>query len=145
MSRILVVEDEIFVAAEIESIIADMGHEPVGIAADRRTALALADDADIALVDLNLVDGPTGIDVGRTLADRGVTVLFITANPSQLGDGVPGTIGVLPKPADGTELEQAVAFAISLREKAEAARPPRRLRLFDRWQGSAGFAAAPIG
>lgn len=145
MSRILVVEDEIFVAAEIESIIADMGHEPVGIAADRRSALALAGNADIALVDLNLVDGATGIDVGRSLADRGVTVLFITANPSQLGEGVPGTIGVLPKPADGAELEQAVEFAVSLRQKAEPPPPPRRLRLFERWQGPGAFEAVPIG
>ena len=96
--RVLVVEDEIFVAIEIEGVVQDLGYLPIGIAADSRTALALADQAEVALVDLNLIDGPTGIQVGRTLADKGVTVLFMTANPTQLGDGVPGAIGVMPKP-----------------------------------------------
>src|SRR5687767_8883862 len=97
--NILVVEDEIFIAVEIESVVAEMGHHPAGIAADSATALGLAPRADIALVDLNLRDGATGRRLGRTLAeDHGVTVLFMTANPSQLGAGVPGTLGVLPKP-----------------------------------------------
>ena len=129
--RILVVEDEIFVATEIEYVIADLGHEPAGIAADQRTALSFAADTDIALVDLNLQDGPTGITIGRILAQtHGVTVLFMTANPSQLGDGIPGTLGVLPKPVSEHELKQALEFAVAQRTHRDCA-PPRRLRLFD--------------
>jgi DNA-binding response OmpR family regulator len=145
--RILVVEDEIFVAAEIESVIDDMGHIPAGIAADRRRAVDLGRNADIALVDLNLIDGATGLEVGRELAALGVTVLFLTANPSQLGDGVPGTIGVLPKPANEDEIEQAVNYVFAVRQQQlAAARPPARLRLFQPWAGlSAGLAASPIG
>ena len=41
-SKVLVVEDEIFVAIELESLLHDLGHQPVGIAADSRQALALA-------------------------------------------------------------------------------------------------------
>lgn len=128
--RVLIVEDEIFVAIEVESVIEELGHRSVGIAADSARALALASRADIALVDLNLVDGPTGIEVGRSLAARGVTVLFITANPRQLGDGVPGALGVIPKPLDDRELKAAIRYAVAahLREDEEA--PPRRLRLF---------------
>jgi CheY-like chemotaxis protein len=132
--RILVVEDEIFVAAEIEQVIAELGHEPVGIAADRRTALNLAADTDIALVDLNLQDGPTGIGIGRILAQtHGVTVLFMTANPAQLGDGIAGTLGVLPKPVTDRELKQALDFVVAHRRDGDA-NPPRRLQLFD-WNG----------
>jgi CheY-like chemotaxis protein len=130
--RILVVEDEIFVAAEIEQVIAELGHEPVGIAADRRTALSLAPDTDIALVDLNLQDGPTGIAIGRILAQtHGVTVLFMTANPAQLGDGIPGTLGVLPKPVSDHELKQALDFVVTHRRDGDG-HPPRRLQLFGR-------------
>ena len=128
--KVLVVEDEIFVAIEIESVLQDLGHFPIGIAADSRTALELAMDAELAFVDLNLVDGPTGIDVGRTLADRGVTVLYMTANPSQLGAGVPGTIGVLPKPVNERELRSAVEFAVAFRKRQEGVAPPTRLSLF---------------
>ena len=94
MRKILVVEDEIFVATEIEYVIEEMGFTAVGIAPDERSALSLASQTDVALVDLNLQDGPTGIRIGHILAQtHGVTVLFMTANPSQLGDGVPGTLG----------------------------------------------------
>lgn len=133
--KILVVEDEIFVATEIEHVIAELGHEPVGIAADQRSALALALHTDVAMIDLNLQDGPTGLSVGRILAQtHGVTVVFMTANPSQLGDGVPGTVGVLPKPVTDQELRDAIAYAVA-RHRAAEATPPRRLQLFN-WQGA---------
>jgi CheY-like chemotaxis protein len=129
--NILVVEDEIFVATEIQHVIEEMGFNPIGIAPDERTALALAAQADVALVDLNLQDGPTGIRIGHILAEtHGVTVLFMTANPSQLGDGVPGTVGVLPKPVTDEDLRAAVAYAVARREAADAT-PPAPLRLFD--------------
>lgn len=142
MSRkVLVVEDEIFVAAEIECVIADMGLVPIGIASDERSALSLASDAEVALVDLNLQDGPTGMRIGHILAQtHGVTVLFMTANPSQLGKGVPGTVGVLPKPVTERDLRAAVAYVVARREAAEAT-PPARLQLFEDWSGPAGMPA----
>lgn len=133
MSKILVVEDEIFVAAEIEHVVAEMGHEAVGIAADSTTALSLAPLAEVALVDLNLLDGPTGSELGRRLSETyGIAVIYMTANPSQLGQGVKGTIGVLPKPVSDHELKLAVDYAIAHRRAAtEVAVKPSRLRLFE--------------
>lgn len=58
--KVLIVEDEIFVALEIEQIVEDAGFAVSAIAADRESALMAANDCDIALVDLNLRDGPTG-------------------------------------------------------------------------------------
>ena len=133
--RVLVVEDEIFVAIEIEEVVQELGHRPVGIAPDSRTAIEMGAEAEVALVDLNLVDGPTGIHVGRALADRGVSVLFMTANPTQLGDGVPGAIGVLPKPVTSGELRQAVEFVVSRRLRSDPVPPPRHLRLFGESEG----------
>ncbi|MCF1741811.1 response regulator [Paradevosia shaoguanensis] len=128
--RVLIVEDEILVAIDIESVLGEMGLAPVGIAADKTSALRLAERADVALVDINLRDGPTGPQIGRDLAARGITVLFMTANPEQLGNGVPGTLGVLTKPVADAELRQAIRFAVSRREKERHA-PPRSLQLFD--------------
>lgn len=128
--NILVVEDEFLVAAEMELVITDLGFNPIGVAADRRSALLLASQADIALVDLNLLDGPTGDRIGRELAEtHGVTVLFTTSNPAQLGDGVPGTLGVLPKPLTDRELRAAIAYAVARHEASEAT-PPPRMQLF---------------
>lgn len=128
--RVLVVEDEIFVAVEIEYVVSELGHTPVGIAADRNAAIELGPRAEIALVDLNLRDGPTGSDIGRHLAEEhGVTVVYMTANPAQLGDGVPGTLGVLSKPVGESELREAMNFAVAHRRSTDAP-PPARMRLF---------------
>lgn len=141
--RILIVEDEFIVAAEIENVVSEMGHEAAGIVSDRTAALDLAGQSDIALVDLNLRDGPTGIGIGQILAQEyGVNVVFMTANPAQLGNGVPGTIGVLPKPATERELREVVEFAIACRAAAEA-KPPQRLTLFD-WSAR-GLAESLVG
>ena len=130
MCRILVVEDEIFVAVEIENVVFELGYEPIGIAADKQTALGLGCDAEVAIVDLNLRDGPTGPSIGRLLAERhGVTVVFMTANPSQLGEGVPGTVGVMAKPVMDDELREAVQFAVAFHHQ-RAAVPPASLHLF---------------
>jgi DNA-binding NtrC family response regulator len=128
--KVLVVEDEIFVAVEIENVVAELGHHPVGIAADAKTALDLAHEAEVALVDLNLRDGPTGPAIGLTLAEKfGVTVVFMTANPSQLGDGVAGTVGVIGKPVMDDEMRQTVTYAVAHRRRMPAD-PPASLRLF---------------
>lgn len=129
--RILVVEDEIFVAIEIEHVIREMGYECVGIAADRAAALALGEQADIALVDVNLRDGATGVEIGRELASRhDVTVLYMTANPTQLGEGVPGTLGVIGKPVADDELRASIRYAVAAYQRHQDAQPPSRLQLF---------------
>jgi CheY-like chemotaxis protein len=60
------------------------------------------------------------------LSERGVPVIFITANPAQLGDGIAGTIGVITKPTDEQTLAQALRYALSDR----AVDAPPALRLF---------------
>ena len=129
-ARILIVEDEMLVAMELESILSDCGLEPVGIAPDWTTAEAYFDESlDLALVDLNLRDGLTGPQIGKMLGAKGVTVLFLTANPRILGEGIAGTIGVLTKPTDSATVKQAVDYALGVRQ-GRAAEPPQSLRLF---------------
>lgn len=130
-SRILVVEDEILVALELEATAQDLGHEVIGIAADTQTALRLAPQADIALVDVNLRDGETGPAIGRRLAqDYGVTVVFVTANPAQLGEGVPGALGVVSKPCDERLTAQVISFAEAYRRRMKGFEPPPQITLF---------------
>lgn len=129
-ARILIVEDEMLVAMELESLLEDLGHEVVGIAPDLQSARQHFDeDLDLALVDLNLRDGLTGPEIGRNLSSQGVTVLFVTANPRLLGEGIAGAIGVITKPADEDMVRSAVSYALAVR-KGKRARPPADLRLF---------------
>lgn len=115
--NILIVEDEFLVALEMQSILEDEGYTVVGVAADLAGALAFAEqEIDLALVDLNLRDGLTGPQIGEKLAnEHDVAVLFVTANPRLLGEGVAGTIGVITKPTDEATLLSAVRFGLRRR------------------------------
>ncbi|MHC2105632.1 MULTISPECIES: response regulator [unclassified Methylobacterium] len=99
--RILVVEDEVLIALELECLLDDLGHVTVGIAGSSTEAIALGRSAtpDVAFVDIHLVDGPTGVEVARALsADPRITVVFMTANAKRIPDDFAGAIGVIAKP-----------------------------------------------
>ena len=130
-ARILIVEDEMLVAVELENILEDLGHEPVGVVPDLPTAERYFDEAlDLALVDLNLRDGLTGPQIGARLGAKGVTVVFITANPGLLGGGIAGAIGVITKPTDERTVKAAVDYALGVREGRDDVSPPDALKLF---------------
>ena len=114
-ARILIIEDEALVAMELRFVLEDLGHKVVGVASTSKSAqnLARENEVDLALVDIHLSDGPTGISLGRELGqDMGVTVLFMTANPGMVREGVAGAIGVLSKPTDEQAVQTAVDYAL---------------------------------
>lgn len=129
-TRILIIEDEMLVAMELQAILEDLGYEVVGIAADAAGTWPLLDrQPSLALVDLNLRDGPTGAEIAKRLVrEHGVPVLFMTANPRLLGEGLAGCIGVLSKPCDEAAVSAAVAYA--LRGRSVGMPPPPVLRTF---------------
>lgn len=132
-ARILIIEDEALVAMELRFVLEDLGYEIAGTAADARTALGMVHDTevDLALVDIHLSDGATGVELGRELAQRmGVTVLYMTANPGMVRDGVAGTIGVLSKPSDEHAVQTAVDYALRRREGRPVEYAPPGLQLF---------------
>ena len=132
-ARILIIEDEALVAMELRFVLEDLGHEVVGMAADAHAARRLVQetDVDLALVDIHLSDGPTGIELGRELGQEfGVTVLFMTANPGMVRNGIAGTIGVLSKPTDERAVQTAVDYALSRRAGRPVQYAPPELQLF---------------
>ena len=131
-TNILIVEDEFLIAIEMEEVVLELGHQSAGIADDMPSAMAKASsEIDVALVDINLSDGATGPDIGKRLAaEFGIQVIFVTANPSQLGDGISGTVGALEKPVDISTLKQALDYVLAA-GKGKEVDPPTPLRLFD--------------
>ena len=132
-ARILIVEDEALVAMELRFVLEDLGYEVAGTAGDARTAhnLVCETEVDLALVDIHLSDGPTGVALGRELGqEMGVTVLFMTANPGMVRDGVAGTIGVLSKPTDEGAVQTAVEYALRRRQGQPIDYAPPSLQLF---------------
>ena len=70
-------------------------------------------------------DGLTGPQIGERLAnEHDAAVLFVTANPRLLGDGIAGTIGVLTKPTDENSLLAAVQYGLRRRSGEDTEAPP---------------------
>ena len=80
--RIVIIEDEFLVAWDLQSTLRDLNFEVGEIASDAATAvdLALSHEAELLLVDVNLGNGPDGIEAVRRIQNyREVAVIFITA------------------------------------------------------------------
>lgn len=112
--RIFVVEDEVLLQMELETYLEDAGHEVAGVAASSREALSAGPAArpDLALVDIHLADGPTGVDVGRAFVEAGIPVVFLTANAARISEDFSGAIGVIGKPYRQQSLRDALDFLV---------------------------------
>ncbi|HEX8584838.1 MAG TPA: response regulator [Allosphingosinicella sp.] len=77
--RVLIVEDEMLVAMNIEDMLLDLGHEVAGLATRLAPALALAGESEIdaAVLDVNLA-GEHSFPVADLLDKRGIPFLFAT-------------------------------------------------------------------
>ena len=107
--RILIVEDEMLVAMNIEDMLLDLGHEVAGLAGRLEPALSLAQEADFdaAMLDVNLAGVPS-FPVAKILRERGIPFLFAT------GYGIKGieedyrSFPVLQKPFRAHDLKHAL-------------------------------------
>lgn len=131
--QLMIVEDEFLIAMELEQIVGNLGFDCIGVADDTASALRLvAKNPEIALVDVNLSDGPTGPEIGAQLANEfGVKVVFVTANPKQLGDGVEGTLGAVTKPVEIDVLKDVLNYLAEVSHDKDDVEPPPRLKVFD--------------
>ena len=80
--RILIVEDEIFVALHIESILLNLDYAVAGNARTGEEAIqqALAEPTDLILMDVNLGAGIDGIEAARRIrSQRNIPIVFVTA------------------------------------------------------------------
>jgi CheY-like chemotaxis protein len=78
--RILVVEDEVLVAMDIEDMLLDLKCEPVGLASTIKAALEIirsTDKLDGVLLDMNL-HGQTVLPVAEELVKKGIPFVLVT-------------------------------------------------------------------
>lgn len=77
--RIMVVEDEYFVASDLKRALLADGAEVVGPTGDVTSGLALADarEIDAAVLDVNL-EGADSYPIAEVLRARGVPFVFVT-------------------------------------------------------------------
>jgi DNA-binding response OmpR family regulator len=128
---VLVVEDEALLALELEDILTENGHEVIGPAMSRHQAARLAEERrpDLALVDVHLLDGPTGVEIAQHLTGKGIPVVFMTANVRRIPDDFAGALGVVEKPYTMHGLQNALSYLVRRLRGERSATVPPSLRL----------------
>lgn len=115
-TKVLIIEDEPIIAADIEGIVMDLGHEVTGIATTRDEAVALAKEIEPGLVlcDIQLADNSSGIDAAHDiLGDLDVPLIFITAFPERLLTGdKPEPTYLITKPFESNTVKAAMGQAL---------------------------------
>jgi DNA-directed RNA polymerase specialized sigma24 family protein len=115
-TEVLIIEDEPVIAADIEALVKELGHEVLDIAATRKEAAdAVARRTPgLVLADIQLADGSSGIDaVKDILARYNVPVIFITAFPERLLTGErPEPTFLITKPFQPETVKAAIGQAL---------------------------------
>lgn len=115
--KVLIVEDEALIAAYLETLIVGFGHEVCAIAASATEAVESAARhlPDVALMDIRLAHGSSGIDAARELHTRqGLRCIFLSANlDDDVRQKLAGCepIGFVNKPVLPTVLRRALQTA----------------------------------
>lgn len=129
--KVMIVEDEMLLAMELESEVEMAGHEVVGTAINRTEVndLLQAGRPDFAFVDVHLQDGPTGIDIGRDLASKGIPYVFVSGNIKKVPPDLAGALGAIEKPYTVNGMKNALAYISAIVLGQEDVAPPTSLVL----------------
>lgn len=138
---ILIVEDEVLLAVELGFLVRELGCRDIGhaISSDEALGMARSLRPDLALVDVHLSDGPTGIEVAREIVEHcGGVALFMTANLKRLPDDFAGACGVISKPYSEYGVKTAISYLERCLRDGRAPGPPPvgltlAARYADRW------------
>ncbi|MCC6412125.1 MAG: response regulator [Saprospiraceae bacterium] len=117
--RVLIVEDEPIIAADLEDRLTEMGFEIVGQSASGEQALLLFEkgNLDLVLMDIQLEGALDGIQTAqKMLAKQPLPIIYLTSNAddatfNRAKNTLPAAF--LTKPFRGKDLQHAIELAIS--------------------------------
>ncbi|MEE4208330.1 MAG: response regulator [Parvularcula sp.] len=108
------VEDNIFIALDLEGQLREMGHEVVGIAATAMKAIEMSRESipDLAIVDLQLAERSRGLDAALVLrTEMDIPSIIVSGSLHQVTDEERASIrplAMLSKPVLSGELGRAI-------------------------------------
>lgn len=122
--KILVVEDEMIIAARVSMYLTDLGYEVTGIIPRAENVLLHLEEntPDIVLLDIRLKGDMDGIELAEILQQRGIPVIFLTANSDDATfDQAKKTrpYAFLSKPVEKRDLKRALELAANLHSNKE--------------------------
>jgi DNA-directed RNA polymerase specialized sigma24 family protein/CheY-like chemotaxis protein len=116
VANILIVEDDAIIAYDLTETVLGMGHKVCGTAATMEEALAAAaaNQPSLALMDLRLAHGGSGITTAQALREtRALPIIFVTAFAEELKQRGLDYLGpVIKKPFTREQIERAITQAV---------------------------------
>ena len=113
-ARVLIVEDAVLLALELETGLAEAGAQVIGPAYELEEAMALLDqEIDAAVLDANL-NGRSVTPVAEVLAARGIPFVFATGYGEAGGAPSGFDVPIIRKPYDVTQVAAAVGAVLGL-------------------------------
>ena len=122
-TKILIVEDELIVSKDVESVLTGLGYNVVGVLASGEAAVEQADalQPDLILMDIKLKGEMTGIEAADLITEKmDVPVIFLTAyTDDSTIDKAKYTepYGYIIKPFNEKELQTTIEMALYKHEK----------------------------
>ncbi|WP_299877872.1 response regulator [uncultured Sulfitobacter sp.] len=114
--RVMIIEDEPIIAADLSAIVQSLGHDVTGVSRTHTEALdhGRTSQPDLILADIQLADNSSGIDaVNDLLGLMDVPVIFITAFPERMLTGdKPEPAFLISKPFQEEQVRSAVSQAM---------------------------------
>jgi CheY-like chemotaxis protein len=119
---VLIIEDEVLIALDLEDLVESLGHRVIGIARTRSEALTIARSTrpGLILADIQLADGSSGLEaVNDLLNSFQVPVIFITAYPERFLTGErPEPAFLVSKPFQPVTISALVSQALFFERNA---------------------------
>ncbi|HWG06768.1 MAG TPA: response regulator [Beijerinckiaceae bacterium] len=129
-SDVLIIEDEPFIALDLQTLVEELGHRVVGIARTHREALRAveANPPGLILADIQLADGSSGLEaVDQILSSFEVPVIFVTAYPERFLTGTPPEPAFLiTKPFSVDSLKAVISQALFFDRRSHRKDPAER-------------------
>ena len=126
-AKILIIEDEPLVAADLQLLVEALGHRVTGIARTHREALDLVkeDAPQLILSDIQLYDGSSGLEaVNEILGSLHLPVVFVTGHPEILLTGErPEPAFLIQKPFDPRTVKAIISQALFFDIKTRRTKP----------------------
>lgn len=126
---VLIIEDETFIAMDLENLVHSLGHHVVGVARTHTEAVSISKQKrpGLILADIQLADGSSGLDaVNELLRTFQVPVIFITAYPERFLTGErPEPAFLIAKPFQPATVSAVISQALFFERKAQRASPRR--------------------
>jgi DNA-binding LytR/AlgR family response regulator len=117
--RILIVEDNVIIADDMQSMLEEIGYEIVDnvIVYEQAVEVLKNKDVDLVLIDIILASDKTGIDLGKHIRENyNIPFIFVTSNSDRATVENAKTVkpnGYLVKPFEQQDLYTSIEIALS--------------------------------